>query len=127
MPSIDAYTFVAWKGYLLPAKQLVGLVEPAPSVDGYGLAIGAWRADPVDIVTVAYVTSVAQAEALRENLRALQTQAVQVIDQFGVFWQDVVVMSAVSTYSFSLVPLPMRFETTWRLLVTSDPPDGLES
>lgn len=118
MPSIDVYQFVAWKGMLVPAQLQTGLVETSPGVDGFGAAIGAWRAPPVTIETVCYVPDVNNALSLRENFRALVGFSVSCTDQFGEIWNDVLVMKAQSYYSFSLFN-DVRMVTSWSLLVDS--------
>lgn len=123
MPSIDVYEFISWKGQLLPAQLLVGLVEPAPGVDGYAASVGAWRADPVTITTVCYTDSINEALALRDSFLALAGQAVSCTDQYGETWSSVLVMRALSSYSFSLFNT-VRLITAWKLLVDSSPADG---
>lgn len=115
MASIGNFTFTTFQGRMMPAKRLVGLVEPAVGVDGYAVALGAWRNDPVMIRGILNVSSIAQAESLREQYRGSIASVVSVFDQFGVTWQNVIVMEVSAEYSFTLFN-SVRIESTWKLL-----------
>lgn len=115
MPSIGNFGFTTFQGRMMPARRLVGLVEPAVGVDGYAVALGAWRNDPVTVRGILNVTSIAQAEGLREQYRGAIASVVSVSDQFGVTWPNVIIMEVSAEYSFTLFGL-IRLQSTWKLL-----------
>jgi len=123
MPYIAGYQFTTWHGRLLPADLQVGLVTPSPGVLGYGVAVGSYRSEPTEIMTVVNVADDDAFEGLREALRALPPQTVQVIDQFGEMWPTVLIMRARSIRSYTLFN-SVRCETYWRMMTISEAPAG---
>lgn len=127
MPSIGSSSYLTFGAQLSPAYLQVGLVEPAVGLNGYGLAYGAYRADPVWMPTLSDYPDAQTVMNALEALRGLVAQqaAVAVVDQFQISWPTVAVIGLRGfSRAFNPVNSLYRMRLQIRLLVYATVPSG---
>lgn len=127
MPSIGSSSFLTFGAQLEPAYLQVGLVEPAVGLNGFGLAYGAYRADPVWMPTLSDYPDAPTVMNAMEDLRALVSQqaAVAVVDQFSITWPTVAVIGLRGfSKFFNPANSLYRMRLQIRLLVYATVPSG---
>jgi hypothetical protein len=127
MPSIDSNQFITFGAQLEPAYIQVGIVEPAVGLNGFGLAYGAYRAQPVWMPTISDYADAQTAVNQLEVFRALVSteDAVAVVDQFNINWPTVAVIGLRNARKFFNPYNGLyRLKVDFRLLVYATVPSG---
>ena len=127
MPSIGSTSFLTFGAQLEPAYLQVGIVEPAVGLGGFGLAYGAYRAEPLWMPTLSDYPDAPTTTAAVEALRALVSQesSVAVVDQFEITWPTVAVIGLRGAYRwFNPANGLYRLRIQVRLLVYATVPGG---
>ena len=115
MPSIAGNSVSVFRGRLHLAERHVGIHQPEPGVDGSALALGAWHTTPDEISTAVETSSASNAMSIANAYRSFHGSAVSVVDQFGIVWSYVVVLSVRSEIS-QLGNGRFRVDAWWSLL-----------
>lgn len=126
-PTIGATTFITFGAQLEPAYLQVATVEPAVGLNGFGLAYGAYRAEPVWMPTLSDYPDINTLMNAIESFRAqvATESAVAVVDQFGVNWPTVAMIGLRGARRWFNIPTQAyRLRIDIRLLVYATVPSG---
>jgi hypothetical protein len=96
--------------------------DVAPGIDGVSTLFGGWECPEDVIVTRTTYTNEAAAKQERSSVEKLQSSEIQIIDQFGDSFDNVLVLEARTDLSYH--PLGVSLEITWRLQQRGAPPSG---
>lgn len=91
MPAVGGFSVTQWKGRLHYAQPDMELID-RQGLDGHGVIYDAWRSEPQDITTRAYVTA-SSLEFTKNGYRRLIMQTVTVYDSFDARWDNCLIMN----------------------------------
>lgn len=122
MPSIAGYSVTGWRGRIRPAVQTVDLEPAQPGVDGHVASVGAYRAEPVEIITAVDLNDLETTTTMINNYRRLVGTSVTVIDPYPISWPGVFIANMVPDWD-KLISGGYRLTATWTLVPQSvNPP-----
>lgn len=117
MPSINGVAVTAWPQGRLDLANRETMTEPAfPGIDGSLVVLGAWKAAPVEVVTIHDFTLAADMNTQWYNFRLLENQLVPVIDALEYLWDNVLIVRFQGAPSVQIGPKPYRLTARWIML-----------
>ena len=127
MASIAGNTVSSFAGRLTRGRVAARVVR-RNGVNGAAGLFGKWAPQPDRVVTTAYASSLAAADALAETYRTVLKTCiagtlVTVVDGVGTSWSNVLVLDVVPMIDLLIGPTnPWCVTCTWMLLPNSDEP-----